>query len=58
MNSKAEKLVVVESDDALGEQIVAELRDAGYEVSTDHRESMTRQQVAREVSGKLAGEAR
>jgi len=34
MNSKAEKLLVVESDDALRERIVAVLRDAGYEVST------------------------
>jgi CheY-like chemotaxis protein len=31
---------VVESDDALREQIVALLSDAGYEVSTNHREGM------------------
>ena len=35
MNTKAGKLLVVESDDALREQIVAVLSDAGYEVSTD-----------------------
>jgi DNA-binding response OmpR family regulator len=40
MNSKAGKLLVVESDDALREQIVAVLRDAGYQVSTDYREGM------------------
>jgi len=40
MNSKAEKLLVVESDDALREQIVAVLNDAGYEVSTDYREGI------------------
>jgi DNA-binding response OmpR family regulator len=38
MNSRAGKLLVVESDDALREQIVAALSDAGYEVSTNHRE--------------------
>src|SRR5580658_3076757 len=40
MNSRAGKLLVVESDDALREQIVAVLGDAGYEVSTNHREGM------------------
>jgi DNA-binding response OmpR family regulator len=40
MNSKAEKFLVVESDDALRERIVTVLRDAGYEVSTDYREGM------------------
>jgi DNA-binding response OmpR family regulator/S1-C subfamily serine protease len=40
MDHKAEKLLVVESDDALREQIVAVLSDAGYEVSTDYREGM------------------
>jgi serine protease Do len=40
MNSKAEKLLVVESDDALREQIAAVLRDAGYEVSTDYQQGM------------------
>jgi DNA-binding response OmpR family regulator/S1-C subfamily serine protease len=40
MNSRAGKLLVVESDDALREQIVAVLSDAGYEVSTNHREGM------------------
>ncbi len=40
MESKAEKLLVVESDDALREQIVAVLSDAGYEISTDHGEGM------------------
>jgi DNA-binding response OmpR family regulator len=40
MNSKAGKLLVVESDDALREQIVAVLRDAGYEVSTNYQHGM------------------
>jgi DNA-binding response OmpR family regulator len=40
MNPKAGKLLVVESDDALREQIVAVLRDAGYEVSTDYKQGM------------------
>jgi DNA-binding response OmpR family regulator/S1-C subfamily serine protease len=38
--SKTEKLMVVESDDALRDRIVAVLGDAGYEVSTDYREGM------------------
>jgi DNA-binding response OmpR family regulator/S1-C subfamily serine protease len=37
MNFKAEKLLVVESDDTLREGIAAVLSDAGYEVSTDDR---------------------
>ena len=40
MNDKAEKVLVVESDDGLREHIVAVLRDAGYGVSTDSREGM------------------
>jgi DNA-binding response OmpR family regulator/S1-C subfamily serine protease len=40
MKSKAEKLSLVESDPDLRESIAAVLRDAGYEVSTDHREGM------------------
>jgi serine protease Do len=40
MNSKPEKLLVVESDDALREHVVAVLSDAGYELSTDYREGM------------------
>src|SRR6266404_7976240 len=40
MESKAEKLMVVESDDALRDHIVGVLGDAGYEVSTDYREGM------------------
>jgi len=40
MNSKAGKLLVVESDHALREQLVAVLRDAGYEVSTDQQQGM------------------
>jgi serine protease Do len=40
MNDKAARLLVVESDDALREQIVATLTDAGYEVSTDYREGI------------------
>src|SRR5215831_14722852 len=41
MNSKAEKLLVVESDDALREGIAAVLRGGGYEVSTDREGGMT-----------------
>jgi DNA-binding response OmpR family regulator/S1-C subfamily serine protease len=40
MNSEAGKLLVVESDDSLREQIVAVLSDAGYEVSTNCQEGM------------------
>jgi len=40
MNSKAGKLLVVESDDSLRDNIVTVLSDAGFEVSTDHREGM------------------
>jgi DNA-binding response OmpR family regulator len=40
MNFKAGRLLVVESDDALREHIVAVLTGAGYEVSTDYREGM------------------
>jgi DNA-binding response OmpR family regulator len=40
MNSKALKLLIAESDDALREQIVAVLRDAGYAVSTDYQQGM------------------
>src|ERR1700737_2891033 len=40
MKHKAGKLLVVESDDALRDHIVAVLSDAGYEVSTDYREGM------------------
>ena len=40
MESKTETLLVVESDDALRDRIVAVLSDAGYEVSTDYREGM------------------
>jgi DNA-binding response OmpR family regulator len=40
MDYKAGKLLVVESDDAIREHIVAVLSDAGYEVSTDYQESM------------------
>src|ERR1700740_2131989 len=40
MNSRAGKVLVVESDDALREQIVAVLRDAGYAVSTDYQQGM------------------
>jgi len=42
MNFKAEKLLVVESDDTVREGIAAVLRDAGYEVSTDHEGGMRR----------------
>jgi S1-C subfamily serine protease/CheY-like chemotaxis protein len=40
MESKTEKLLIVESDDALRERIVAVLSDAGYQVSTDYSEGM------------------
>jgi serine protease Do len=40
MNNRAEKLLVVESDDALRESIASVLRGAGYEVSTDFRAGM------------------
>jgi serine protease Do len=40
MNSKAGKLLVVESDDSLRDYVVAVLSDAGFEVSTDYREGM------------------
>jgi S1-C subfamily serine protease/DNA-binding NarL/FixJ family response regulator len=40
MESETEKLLVVESDDALRDRIVAVLSDAGYEVSIDYREGM------------------
>src|SRR5580692_2845259 len=40
MESKAEKLMVVESDDALRKHIVTVLSDAGYEVSTDYSGGM------------------
>lgn len=35
MKSKAEKVLVVTSDETLRERIAAALSDAGYEVSTD-----------------------
>jgi DNA-binding response OmpR family regulator/S1-C subfamily serine protease len=41
MTFKSEKLVVVESDDALREYIVSVLTEAGYEVSTVHGEGMS-----------------
>jgi S1-C subfamily serine protease/DNA-binding NarL/FixJ family response regulator len=40
MDYKAGKLLVVESDDAIREHIVAVLSDAGYEVSTEYQEGM------------------
>ena len=40
MESKTEKLLVVESDDVLRERIVAVLSDAGYQVSTDYAEGI------------------
>jgi serine protease Do len=40
MESKTEKLLVVESDEALRERIAAVLSDAGYRVSTDYEEGM------------------
>ena len=40
MESKGEKLSVVESDEALRERLAAMLSNAGYEVSTDCRQGM------------------
>jgi DNA-binding response OmpR family regulator/S1-C subfamily serine protease len=40
MRSKAEKLLVVESDDRLRDHIVMVLSDAGYEVSTDYEQGI------------------
>src|SRR3989441_8043612 len=40
MSDKTAKLLVVESDDALRDQIVAVLSGAGYEVSTDYQQGM------------------
>jgi DNA-binding response OmpR family regulator len=40
MNPKAGKLLVVESDDALREQILAVLHDAGYIVSSDYQHGL------------------
>src|SRR5258708_4441187 len=40
MDDKAQKLLIVESDDGMRQQIVAALSDAGYEVSTDYQEGM------------------
>ncbi len=40
MESKTEKLLVVESDDALRGRVVAVLSEAGYQVSTDYEEGM------------------
>src|SRR5438309_2669734 len=40
MNDKTGRLLVVESDDALRQHIVAVLTDAGYEVTTDYRGGM------------------
>ena len=40
MNAKAGKLLVVESETALREQVVAVLRDAGYLVSDDYKGGM------------------
>ena len=40
MESKIEKLLVVESDDALRDRIAKILSDAGYEVSSDYAGGM------------------
>lgn len=40
MNNKAEKLLIVESDDALRSRIASALTGAGYEVSTDYQGGM------------------
>jgi len=39
-NSSSERVLVVETDEALRSSIVGALSDAGYEVSTDYREGM------------------
>ena len=40
VESNSEKVLVVESDDALRASIATVLSDAGYQVSTDYREGM------------------
>ena len=40
MDVTTERLRVVESDEAVREQVVAVLRDAGYEVSADYQQAM------------------
>ena len=40
MDHKAEKVLIVEPEDSLREDIVAALSEAGYQVSTDYREGM------------------
>jgi DNA-binding response OmpR family regulator len=40
MDARTERLLVVESDDAVREQVVAVLRDAGYDVSADYHQAM------------------
>jgi CheY-like chemotaxis protein len=40
MNSRAGKLLVVESDNSLQDNVVTALSDAGFEVSTDYRDGM------------------
>src|SRR5580698_5890721 len=40
MNSRAGKLLVVESDNSLRDNVVTALSDAGFEVSTDYRDGM------------------
>jgi DNA-binding response OmpR family regulator/S1-C subfamily serine protease len=40
MNDQTAKLFIVESDDALRATLITVLSDAGYEVSTDHREGI------------------
>jgi DNA-binding response OmpR family regulator len=41
MGSTPEKLLVVESTDSVREQLVSVLTEAGYEVSTEHRQGMS-----------------
>jgi DNA-binding response OmpR family regulator len=40
MDDRTERLLVVESDGAVSERVVAVLRDAGYEVSADYQQTM------------------
>src|ERR1700678_3659502 len=40
MNSRAGRLLVVESDNSLRDNVVTALSDAGFEVSTDYRDGM------------------
>jgi DNA-binding response OmpR family regulator len=57
LKDSAEKVLVVESDDALSDSIAQELKYAGYEVSTNYSEGMKSVQLRslcrREEEGSL-----